>query len=116
MTESFISRMGDRFRNGMVRVCVTIGTVLIVIAVAAILLPFVLGALFLAMAQRLGRRDLEPAQIVVQAPCPIGAPANSVDFGKTPARVWAGCLATELKSAAQSDCKPDEGNRRFRLT
>ena len=63
---SFISNLCDRFRNGMVRVCVTIGTALIVIAVAAILLPFVLGALFLAMAQRMGRTDLEPASIVVQ--------------------------------------------------
>ena len=66
MSEPFITRMCNRFRNGMVRVCVTIGTALIVIAVAAILLPFVLGALFLAMAQRIGRRDLEPASIVVQ--------------------------------------------------
>jgi len=66
MTDSFISRICERFRNGMVRVCVAIGTALIVIAVTAIVLPFVLGALFLAMAQRMGRRDLEPASIVVQ--------------------------------------------------
>jgi hypothetical protein len=57
--------MCDRFRNGMVNVCVTIGTALIVVAVAAILLPFVLGVMFLAMAQRAGRRDVEPASIVV---------------------------------------------------
>ena len=66
MSKSFITRMCDRFRNGLVRICVTIGTALIVIAVMAIVLPFVLGALFLAMAQRMGRQDLEPASIVVQ--------------------------------------------------
>lgn len=65
MSSSFIQRMCDRFRNGMVNVCVTIGTALIVVAVAAILLPFVLGVMFLAMAQRAGRRDVEPASIVV---------------------------------------------------
>jgi hypothetical protein len=50
----------------MVRVFVTIGTALIVIAVTAIVLPFVLGVLFLAMAQRAGRRDVDPASIVVE--------------------------------------------------
>ena len=54
----------------MVQVCVTIGTALIAIAVAAILLPFMLGMLFLAMAQRAGRRDVKPASIVV---IPAGA-------------------------------------------
>ncbi len=65
-TSSIVTRICDRFRNGMVRICVTIGTALIVIAVAAIVLPFVLGVLLLAMAQRAGRRDLDPATIVVQ--------------------------------------------------
>jgi hypothetical protein len=54
----------------MVKVCVTIGTALILIAVSAILLPLVLGMLFLAMAQRAGRSDLEPASVVV---LPAGA-------------------------------------------
>ena len=67
---SLIARMCDGFRNGMVRVCVTIGTALIVIAVTAVMLPFVLGVLLLAMAQRAGRRDVEPATIVVE---PAGA-------------------------------------------
>ena len=70
MTASFITRMCDRFRSGMVRVCVTIGTALIVIAATAILLPFILGVLLLAMAQRAGRHDVEPASIVIE---PIGA-------------------------------------------
>ena len=63
---SLITRMCERFRSGMVRVCVTIGAALIVIAVAAIVLPFVLGVLLLAMAQRAGRRDGEQASIVVE--------------------------------------------------
>ena len=66
MSSSFIARMCERFRSGMVRVCVAIGTALIVIAVTAIVLPFVLGMLLLAMAQRAGRRDVEPASIVVE--------------------------------------------------
>ncbi len=70
MTSSFITRMCDRFRSGMVRVCVTIGTALIVIAATAIMLPLILGVLLLAMAQRAGRRDVEPASIVVE---PVGA-------------------------------------------
>jgi len=70
MSSSFITRMCDRFRNGMVQVCVAIGMALIIITVAAILLPFVLGVLLLAMAQRAGRRDIEPASIVV---LPAGA-------------------------------------------
>jgi hypothetical protein len=70
MSSSFITRMCERFRNGMVNVCVTIGTALIVIAASAILLPFVLGLLFLAVAQRADRRDVEPASIVV---LPAGA-------------------------------------------
>ena len=65
MSASFIARTCERFRTGMVQVCVTIGTVLIVISVTALVLPFVLGVLFLAMAQRLGRPDVEPASIVV---------------------------------------------------
>ena len=65
MSNSFIARLCDRFRSGMVRICVTIGTALIVIAAAAIALPFILGVLLLAMAQRAGRRDVEPASIVV---------------------------------------------------
>jgi hypothetical protein len=66
MSTSFVARMCERFRTGIVRVCVTIGTALIVIAVTAIVLPFVLGVLLLAMAQRAGRRDVEPASIVVE--------------------------------------------------
>jgi hypothetical protein len=49
----------------MVRVCVTVGTALIVIAVSAIVLPFVLGVLLLAMAQRASQSDVDPASIVV---------------------------------------------------
>ena len=70
MTSSFITRMCERFRNGMVKICVTIGTALIVIAVSAIMLPLVLGMLLLAMAQRADRRDVEPASIIV---IPAGA-------------------------------------------
>lgn len=63
---SVITSLCDRFRNGMVRVLVTIGTTLIAITLAAIMLPFVLGVLFLAMAQRAGRSsDVVPASIVV---------------------------------------------------
>jgi hypothetical protein len=70
MSSSFITRMCDRFRSGMVRVCVTIGTALIVIAATAIMLPFILGVLLLAMAQRASRHDVEPASIVI---VPAGA-------------------------------------------
>ena len=70
MPASYIARICERFRSGLVKVCVTIGTALIVISVTALVLPFVLGVLFLAMAERTGRRDVEPASIVV---LPIGA-------------------------------------------
>ena len=70
MSSSFFAKMCDRFRNGMVRVCITVGTALIVIALTAIVLPFVLGVLLLAMAQRSGGRDAERASIVV---IPAGA-------------------------------------------
>ena len=60
MSESFIARMCAKFRAGMVKVCVTIGTALIVITVAAITLPFVLGMLLLAWAQRASQRDSQP--------------------------------------------------------
>ncbi len=63
MSSTFIARMCDRFRSGFVKVCVTIGTALIVITVSAIVLPLVLGLLFLAAAQRANRRDVEPATI-----------------------------------------------------
>jgi hypothetical protein len=65
MTTSVIKSLCDRFRSGMVKVCVTIGTALIVIAVSAIVLPLVLGVLLLAMAERALRPDLEPASIIV---------------------------------------------------
>lgn len=70
MSASFIARTCERFRSGFVKVCVTIGAALIVISVTALLLPFVLGILFLAMAERFGRTDLEPATIEV---VPVGA-------------------------------------------
>lgn len=70
MSSSFITRMCERFRSGFVKVCVTIGTALIVITVSAIVLPLVLGLLFLAMAQRASQSDLEPASVVV---LPAGA-------------------------------------------
>jgi len=65
MSSSIIANLCDKFRRGMVRVCVTIGTALIVIAVSAIMLPLVLGLLLLAMAQRAAQPDVEPATIVV---------------------------------------------------
>jgi hypothetical protein len=67
MSSSVVARLCERFRQGMVRVCVTIGVTLIVISVSAIVLPFVLGMLLLALAQRAMRPDLEPASIDVQA-------------------------------------------------
>jgi hypothetical protein len=74
MSESFIARMCAKFREGMVKVCVTIGVVLITITVAAITLPFVLGMLLLAWAQRSSQRSSQPefekATIVV---VPAGA-------------------------------------------
>jgi hypothetical protein len=65
MSSSVIAKLCDSFRRGMVRVCVTIGVTLIVIAVSAIVLPFVLGMLLLALAQRAAHPDVEPATIVV---------------------------------------------------
>jgi hypothetical protein len=65
MSSSVITKLCDRVRRGIVRICVTIGVTLIVIAVSAIVLPFVLGMLLLAMAQRAARPDVEPASIVV---------------------------------------------------
>jgi hypothetical protein len=65
MSSSVISKLCDGLRRGMVKVCVTIGTALIVIAVSAIVLPLVLGVLLLAMAQRASQHDVEPASIVI---------------------------------------------------
>jgi hypothetical protein len=70
MSPSFIARMCDKFREGMVKICVTIGTALIVITVSAILLPLALGVLLIAWAQRASQPDVEPATIVV---LPAGA-------------------------------------------
>lgn len=70
MNSSFIARMSAIFREGMVKICVTIGTALIVIAVSAILLPLALGVLLVAWAQRASQPDVEPATIVV---LPAGA-------------------------------------------
>ncbi len=65
MSSSVIARLCERFRQGIVRVCVTIGMTLIVISVSAIVLPLVLGMLLLAMAQRAAHPDVEPATIEV---------------------------------------------------
>lgn len=65
MSTSLISKLCEKFRSGMVKVCVTVGTVLIVIAVSAILLPFVLGVLLVAWAQRTAEQNTEPTSIVV---------------------------------------------------
>ncbi|HEY3963670.1 MAG TPA: hypothetical protein VGM05_03875 [Planctomycetaceae bacterium] len=70
MSPSFIARMCDKFREGMVKICVTIGTALIVITVSAILLPLALGVLLIAWAQRASQPDVEPATIVI---LPAGA-------------------------------------------
>jgi len=70
MSKSLITKLCEKFRSGMVKVCVTIGTVLIAIAVSAILLPLVLGVLLVAWAQRTAQQNAEPTSIVV-----IPAPA-----------------------------------------
>jgi hypothetical protein len=70
MSSSFIARTCAKFREGMVKICVTIGACLIVIAVSAILLPLALGVLLIAWAQRAAQPDAEPASIVV---LPAGA-------------------------------------------
>ena len=66
MSSSMIARLCQTVRNGLVKVCVTIGAALIVISVSAIVLPFVLGVLLVAMAQRASQPDVESASIVVQ--------------------------------------------------
>jgi hypothetical protein len=62
--------MCAKFREGMVKICLTIGAALIVITVSAILLPLALGVLLIAWARRASRPDVEPASIVV---LPAGA-------------------------------------------
>jgi hypothetical protein len=65
MSSSFIARMCAKFREGMVKICLTIGAALIVITVSAILLPLALGVLLVAWAQRAAQPDVEPASIIV---------------------------------------------------
>ena len=68
MSTSLISRLCAKFREGIVRVCVTIGTALIAISVAAVLLPLVLGALLLALAQRTARQNEDELASIVVLP------------------------------------------------
>lgn len=70
MSTSFIARMCAKFREGMVKICVTIGAALIIITVSAIMLPLVLGVLLIAWAQRASQPEVEPATMIV---LPAGA-------------------------------------------
>ncbi len=65
MSSSLIAKLCEGFRSGMVKVCVTIGTLMIVFAVSAILLPLVLGVLLVAWAQRTAAQNAEPTSILI---------------------------------------------------
>jgi hypothetical protein len=65
MTAEFVREMCEKFRTGFVKVCVTIGSVLIAFTITALILPLVLGVLLLAWAKRATQQYQDPANVIV---------------------------------------------------